>query len=85
MRLSLYLYFYTVVEPGEPAWKKIKATFGSEVFQEDGNLDRAKLANIIFADEGKRKLLNSITHPEIYKTMMKKVLYYFLTGKEMSL
>jgi dephospho-CoA kinase len=31
----------------------------------DGSLDRTKLGSLIFADEEKRKLLNSILHPYI--------------------
>jgi dephospho-CoA kinase len=43
--------------------QKIIENFGEEVLRSDGELDRAKLGSIVFADEAKRQLLNSIVHP----------------------
>lgn len=54
-----------VVEPGTPALQRITEEFGPEVISADGALDRAALGAIIFADDEKRLLLNSITHPAI--------------------
>lgn len=42
---------------------KIAEVFPSAV--KDGAIDKKALASIVFADEDKRKLLNSIAHPEI--------------------
>merc|ERR1712226_394067 len=47
-----------------------------------GTLNRARLGEIIFNDEGKRKVLNSITHPEIYKSMMRKVVWNACRGEQ---
>ena len=74
------MLFYVVVEPGQPAWHQIKEHFGTESFHEDGTLNRVKLGDIIFNDDSKRKLLNSITHPQIHRRMAKKVLIHFLRG-----
>lgn len=52
-----------VVEPNTAGWRKIIESFGREVLQSNDTLDRAKLGAIIFADEAKRQLLNSIVHP----------------------
>ncbi|HTL42486.1 MAG TPA: dephospho-CoA kinase [Pseudolysinimonas sp.] len=54
-----------VVEPGTPALARIAHEFGPDVLAPDGSLDRAALGAIIFSDEAKRLLLNSITHPAI--------------------
>lgn len=54
-----------VVEPGTPALARIVQEFGPAVLAPDGSLDRAALGAIIFSDEAKRLLLNSITHPAI--------------------
>jgi dephospho-CoA kinase len=54
-----------VVEPGTPGLEQIAETFGPDVLRADGTLDRAKLAGIVFADEGARQQLNAITHPLI--------------------
>jgi dephospho-CoA kinase len=54
-----------VVTPGAPGLKAVVDAFGKEVLTEDGALDRSKLGEIVFADEEKRLLLNSILHPFI--------------------
>ncbi len=43
--------------------EKIVEEFGAEILLENGELDRAKLGAIVFADETKRQLLNRIVHP----------------------
>jgi dephospho-CoA kinase len=58
-----------VVEPGEPALREIAATFGPDVLLPDGQLDRSKLAGIIFADPAERAKLDAIMHPPIRARM----------------
>lgn len=71
-----------VVEPGQPAYKRIKATFGEEVLLPSGEIDREKLGEIIFNNEGKRQQLNSIVHPAIKREMLWQVLRSFLKGHQ---
>ncbi len=52
-----------VVAPETKGLKAILKKFGKVVLQPNGELDRAKLGAIVFADEPKRQLLNSIVHP----------------------
>ncbi len=54
-----------VVEAGTPGLDAVVRAFGQEVLMPDGSLDRAKLGAIIFGDEKRRALLNSILHPYI--------------------
>jgi dephospho-CoA kinase len=54
-----------VVEPGTPGLKAVVEAFGAEILNPDGSLDRAKLGAIVFADEARRRQLNSILHPFI--------------------
>jgi dephospho-CoA kinase len=54
-----------VVEPGSAALRDVVAAFGPEFLGTDGALDRSKLGSLVFADEDKRRLLNSILHPYI--------------------
>lgn len=56
-----------VVEPDEPAWKDIVAYFGEQVLQEDRQIDRKGLSDIVFRDFEKRKKLESFTHPRIFE------------------
>lgn len=54
-----------VVEPGTPGLAMIAGAFGPGVLRDDGALDRAALAAIVFADPEALARLNSITHPLI--------------------
>lgn len=54
-----------VVEAGTPGLRALTAAFGTDILLADGTLDRARLGAIVFADEKKRQLLNSILHPFI--------------------
>jgi dephospho-CoA kinase len=53
-----------VVEPGTPALAAIIERFGADVVQ-DGRLDRARLAQIVFADPLARRDLERIVHPAV--------------------
>ena len=53
-----------VVERGTEGFDEIVARFGDEVLK-NGDLDRSKLAEIVFADGIARKDLEAITHPKI--------------------
>lgn len=50
---------------------KIKKVFGDDLYI-NGELDRKKLAEIIFANKIHRQKLNGIMHPEIYKKINKE-------------
>lgn len=52
--------------------KKIAELFGEEVIDRDGKLNRGRLSEIVFADEEKLKLLNSLTHREIMSEMLRR-------------
>ena len=52
-----------VVAPGTEGLRRVVQEFGAEILNAEGKLDRKHLASIVFADDGRRKLLNSIVHP----------------------
>jgi len=58
-----------LVQPHKPAWNEVIRAFGKEILQEDGFIHRKKLADKVFADPKKRKLLNQILHPRIKEEM----------------
>jgi dephospho-CoA kinase len=62
-----------VVEPGKPAWKEIVDYFGKGVVQDDGQIDRKRLSEIVFQDGVKRKKLEAMTHPRIFDEFDRKV------------
>ncbi|MCK4622570.1 MAG: dephospho-CoA kinase [Desulfuromonadales bacterium] len=56
-----------IVAPGHPVLQQLVRRFGSEVLWKNGELDRKRLGQIIFADKRAREDLNGITHPAIAK------------------
>lgn len=53
------------VEPGTQGLRDIREHFGQRVIADDGTLDRAALAAIVFDDPAEREVLNGIVHPEV--------------------
>ncbi len=60
-----------VVRGGTPGLARIAKEFGTDMITTDGELDRAKMAAIVFADEQKRLLLNAIIHPLVFEAQNK--------------
>jgi dephospho-CoA kinase len=54
-----------LVRPGNPALKEIVDTFGEDILEPSGNLDREALAKIIFDDTKNKSALEAILHPKI--------------------
>lgn len=54
-----------VLEPGEPALDAVVARFGVGLLRPDGELDRAALGRIVFADPAALRDLESIVHPAV--------------------
>lgn len=52
-----------VVVPGSPGLARIVETFGESVLRPDGSLNRERLGEIVFGDQGLRVKLNEIVHP----------------------
>jgi dephospho-CoA kinase len=71
-----------VVEIGEDAYLQIVEKFGEEILQADKTIDRAKLGAIVFNDEEKRKLLNSIVHPAVRQKMLEQKEQYVKKGEK---
>jgi dephospho-CoA kinase len=55
-----------VVARGTPGLAEVVTRFGPEVLTSDGDLDRPKVAEIVFADEAARRDLEGIIHPLVY-------------------
>ncbi|MEJ5944759.1 dephospho-CoA kinase [Pseudokineococcus basanitobsidens] len=52
-----------VVAPGTPGLAAVVGELGHDVLAPDGSLDRPALAALVFADPGRRRALEAITHP----------------------
>lgn len=62
-----------VVAVGTEGLKKIEATFGSQVIQADGTLDRKELGTLIFSDKNKREQLNDLLRKDIRQWISQKI------------
>jgi len=66
-----------VVARGSTGLALIAEKFGEDMLTETGELDRARMGELVFADEVKRELLNSIVHPLVFEAQNR-----WLTEKE---
>lgn len=55
-------------EKGE-VYQKVVSAFGEGVLDEKGDIDRKKLADIVFSDREKLRLLEQITHSALYERL----------------
>ena len=62
-----------VVSKGSSGLAAVVERFGSEFLDEDGNLNRVKLAELIFTDEKSRSALESILHPLIQNLAQQRI------------
>lgn len=53
---------------------------GEDILLPNGEINRAKLGQIVFTDVEKRRILNLVTHPEIHRLIFKQILKHFLLG-----
>ncbi|GHF79579.1 dephospho-CoA kinase [Thalassotalea marina] len=62
-----------VVAEGSLGLKEIVAKFGATILQEDGQLNRAKLRELIFSDEQLKQWLNALLHPLIRESILNQL------------
>ena len=62
-----------VVEKGSKCLAEIEEFFGSDIIDNGGNLDRKKLAGIVFSDKAKLETLNTITYPYITGEILRQI------------
>lgn len=58
-----------LVEPGEPGLAALTGKFGDAFLDDQGRLDRARLREAIFSDDGLRHRVNEVLHPLILDAM----------------
>jgi dephospho-CoA kinase len=59
--------------PGSPVLDEMAARFGDHIIDEDGSLDRAAVAKIVFNDEAALKDLNGIVHPAMQDEIKRQI------------
>lgn len=57
----------------ERGFLQVVDMFSEDILDSTGEIDRAKLAGIVFANENKRMVLNSIIHPLVKRIILEKI------------
>ena len=60
---------HQLVAKGQPALARIRQTFGSNILNPDGSLNRVALRDLVFSAPEQKQKLESILHPLIYETL----------------
>jgi len=60
------------LEPGHAARDEVLREFGTGLLDANGNIDRGKLASIVFADAVKLAKLNAIIHPRVEEIVFRQ-------------
>ena len=61
------------LEPGTRSYERVCELFGDDIVRPDGSLDRTAIADRVFADPEKRRALESIVHPEVFRGLAETV------------
>lgn len=71
-----------VMEKGSPCLVEVAETFGIDILNADGSLDRKKLAGMVFTDKAKLETLNTITYPYITREILRQINVLSDNGKK---
>ena len=72
-----------VVEPNSQGAREIRKAFGSDVFEEDGSLNRQKLGALIFSNAENRQKLDDLLQPLIKIMILDEIEEYRQKGETM--
>jgi dephospho-CoA kinase len=61
------------VAVGAPAWVELRRLYGAEYFNPNGELNRSRLAQLVFADPEERRRLDGLIHPRVEAELKARV------------
>jgi len=65
--LDTDLLAHEMMKAGTPVFKQVVEQFGTSILNADGEIDRRKLGELVFADPAARETLNGLVHPAVIK------------------
>jgi dephospho-CoA kinase len=71
---------HELLKPDTEAWREVVTAFSRQILTPQGEVDRDKLGEIVFANPGARDLLNGIMHPRIRKWVKAEIEEYRRQG-----
>ncbi|MBM4433036.1 MAG: dephospho-CoA kinase, partial [Chloroflexi bacterium] len=73
---------HEVFKPGTEAWQEVVTTFGKQILNTKGEIDRKKLSEIVFGNPELLSRLNKIMHPKMNEVVKAKLKEYQRQGVE---
>ncbi len=64
---------HNVIKPGNIAYKRIIADFGKKILNKNKEINRSKLARIVFNNRKLLNRLNNIIHPQVIRVIKKQI------------
>lgn len=64
---------HLLMEPGQVCYRQMVEHFGTVILKEDGSIDRAKVAGIVFSDPVELQIQNRIMHPAIRAYILEEI------------
>ena len=61
------------VAPGTSGFDRVVEAFGRDILDPSGGIDRATLADVVFADPSRLRELEAIIHPEVARLLVESV------------
>jgi dephospho-CoA kinase len=71
---------HEVLSRDSEAWQQVVATFGRQILNRDGEIDRSQLGRIVFGNPDALSKLNSIMHPPIGEMVAARLKQYQQQG-----
>lgn len=71
---------HELLQPGTEVYREVVGEFGNEILADDGTVDRARLADIVFRDARKRRRLEEIVHPPVLTRIAEQIERFRTTG-----
>ncbi len=58
---------------GEAGYRAVREAFGDDILDEAGEIDKKKLAAIVFSDPERVKTINALIHPLVHERIMRQI------------
>lgn len=78
------LVAHELLKSSNPVSQKIVAEFGPEILGANGEIDRAKLGEIVFRDSQKLARLNALTHPPVLQEIARQLAEFATKGENIA-
>ena len=73
---------HELIRRGSRCYDPVVEKFGVDILNSAGEIDRKKLGAIVFEDQTKLELLNSILHPEVLRTILTMLTEHEKTNRQ---